>query len=278
MDTSRFSLVNPDYSEQCQVLKEGIDYRKNRENTSFPLEEYAGFYRSFFNERLNEMWISGKDLMLLTPAGRNTVTFIIGQDKFSVGTWRRSDVVEFLRDSTSRVYGTRAMNISGTEADTSLYFFWKIDPTILKAEALLKNGALEEAEEEYLKALEINPDHYFLYDALSHIRYMKTKTRKEIIKQYKNIVGQYGPRNLWIENGRLLYKRASMENRIFYRFQLLPISETEYINLTRQNIRLEIKTDNEKGMVSSGWFYNRNEKKWIRNENDYFYKDTLINN
>ncbi|MCB0638817.1 MAG: tetratricopeptide repeat protein, partial [Lewinella sp.] len=149
------------------------------------------------------------------------------------------------------------------------------DSLILRAESYLKDQAYDEAKEAYERALQANPNHYFLADALAHIEYYQHHTAAERQAQYQAVVGSYGDRNFWMEDGRLYYKRLPFENRYFPTMELLPISENRYINLTRQRISMAFDFQNEQATASFSYVHDQDPEGWHVNslEGDYHPRD-----
>ena len=135
---------------------------------------------------------------------------------------------------------------------------------------------LEEAKSLYEIALENNPNHSYLKNILDHITY-KLTTDPEVIKaQNESYVGTYGPRQFYIIDDKLYYKRKSDETNL-PRVQLLPMDETRYMDLTRFNTIMEFGIDSTGVMSSSGYNFSVADNKFVweelNRERNYFLKD-----
>ena len=116
-------------------------------------------------------------------------------------------------------------------------------------------------------------------DGLAHIQYVKNKTNAELQEQYQSVTGSYGDRDFWMENGRLFYKRKPFENIYFPKMELLPISENQYINFTRQQFQFAFEYKNGQAVANYSYIYDRNAKSWSKNTNkqDYQLRNKLRN-
>lgn len=86
--------------------------------------------------------------------------------------------------------------------------------------------------------------------------------------------GQYADRSFWVNDGRLHYKRAAVDQVYFPRMVLLPISEDRLVSLSRPNFQFGFEYDNGQAIASYSYVYNRDSSIWLRNEvkNDYLLK------
>ena len=202
-------------------------------------------------------------------------TLIIGENSTLIGGHAALEGItyeyEFLKNENNEFFVLKyeENNLSRT----SMNWFWKIDENIKKAEAFLEAGKLDSAEIAYTTAIQTNPKHYYLKDALAHINYVKSIDSVALINQYKEVEGTYGPRVIWIENGMLFYKRTAILS--IGQFQLLPISKTRYINLTRLRDNFGFEYKDGKAIASFAWQFNCEKMEWEKSDSEvnYFRKD-----
>lgn len=80
-------------------------------------------------------------------------------------------------------------------------------------------------------------------------------------KQFKDVVGTNGPRTVWIENGKLLYKRETLS-----RIELLPISENRYVSTINLNDQFEFEYKNGNVINCYNYHYKVEDEVWVKND------------
>jgi len=101
---------------------------------------------------------------------------------------------------------------------------------------------------------------------LAHINYAKTTDVEALTKQYESIVGEYGRRKFWMEDGKLYYKIG-----VNFKKELLPISKNRYITLSSywNNFEFEFIDDNE--IASFAWEYDHENNEWVKIDDEVNY-------
>ena len=270
---NKIRLLHPDMENLIKVYDKTLAYLKDHKITKEDLQKFEGEYRSNIGEMTITFWInnntllhyaSNQDIMPTIMAGENTV--ITGHALFGQ-TFEHT----FLKNKDNNYYALKTEENLLSQSVT--YMWWKLDDTIKKAETLLEAGKLDSAEVAYTLALEANPNHYYLKDVLAHINYMKSIDSVALINQYKEVTGMYGPRKFWMEKGKLFYKRT--DNKQLGQVQLLPISETRYINLTRMIDIVEFEYKDGKAIASCAWRFDCEKMEWMKmdDKGNYFSKD-----
>ena len=115
-----------------------------------------------------------------------------------------------------------------------------------------------------------------LQDALKHIQYVKNIDSLSLKKQYEQVLGTYSieenelKRNFWLKNGRLYYKREGLPSK-----ELLPISETRYMNMSEPQFNYEFEYKNGEVLACFAWFFNPETMTWENFNPDlnYLYKE-----
>ena len=102
---------------------------------------------------------------------------------------------------------------------------------------------------------------------------MKETDSLDIQQQFREVEGTYGPRKFWVEKGKLFYKRSGDAN--LPRVQLLPISNSRYMNLTKMDANAVFEYKEGKAIASYFWTYDMEKKEWVKldDERNYFEKD-----
>ena len=265
----KFKLLHPDYGNLTKVYDTAIVYLKHNKSSVDKLKKFVGTYRSNYNEQTYTYWVENNTLLQYVS---NQIVFvyllagdnkIVSENPIQGRTWLK----EFIADSTGNFYATKMEQ--NDPKNTSISWHWKIDETIAKAEALFETKELDSAKIAYENAINVNPKHYFLKDVLAHINYVKSIDTETLQNQLEDVVGSYGPREFWLDDGRLFYKRKQTETgEVFLKIELLPISNDRYINTTKIGDHHAFKLKDGKAISSFAYNYDIENEKWVVLDND----------
>ena len=261
-------LLNPDKKNETDDFMKAVNYREENLAESKDFSSFIGSYRQQRNEQVlhffekNGVLINGVSSQdLYSPIKINDHLLIdVGRQE-----WRK---FEFLKDTSGVIY---AVKLKVTENNnTNTYFYWKEDNIIKTADSLLKTNIIVEAKKVYEVAIKKHPEHFYLIDALEHINYVESIDSLTLINQFKIVSGTYGPREFWMENGKLFYKREG-----FPKIELLPISDTKYINLTKYENQFEFEFLENGKIASFSWLYDVEKEAWVNmvKDGNYFLKE-----
>ncbi|MDP5092628.1 MAG: hypothetical protein NWQ17_04930, partial [Polaribacter sp.] len=203
----KVKLLNPDYENVTKVYDKAISYLKNRQVTKVDLQKFEGEYRSIGSELIFNFFIKNNTLLKLNSNQGISPTVMSSGNAVISGYAIAESTIEytFLRDQTNAIYGMKSEQ--NTLSDSRQYWYLKIDSNIKKAETLFKSKKLDSAKIAYTTAIKLNPKHFYLKDVLQHINYIQSVDASTLQNQYKDIVGTYGPRKIWLEKDKLFYKR-----------------------------------------------------------------------
>ena len=270
---NKIKLLHPDWENLTKVYDKALAYLKDHEVTTEDLKKFEGEYRSVVGEMTVTLWIHNNTLLHYASNQSIMSTLIGGDNTLIAGHALFGKTFEdtFLKNEDNTFYLLKSEE--NYSSGTGTYWWWKIDDNIKRAEALLDAENLDSAEYAYTKTIDENPNHFYLKDALAHINYVKSIDSVALINQYIEVLGTYGPRVFWMENGKLFYKRT--DNIRFGQIQLLPISKTRYINLTRLRDNLEFEYKDGKAIASFAWQFNCEKMEWMKldDKGNYFRKD-----
>ena len=260
-------LVNPQWENFAKTYDIAIDYLSKHKITKERLEPFVGLFRSEISEQTIEYWLENDILIQYVSNQKLSAQILAGKNKLVDGTYINNRVTyerDFLKDSLGNTYviKTEQKNYNST----SMYWYWAYDDTIKEAELALENGTTEVADSLYRNIITDKPNHYFLKDALTHINYVKSIDLKVLKKQYESIIGNYGARKFWIENGKLFYKRENLP-----KIHILPISENRYISLTKYGTQYGFEETNDGQTASFAYSYDAENKKWDKLDDDLNY-------
>lgn len=265
----KFKLLHPDFDNVTKVYDTAIAYLKTNKSTVEKLKRFEGTYRSNSNEQTYTYWVENNTLLQYVSNQIVFVYLLAEDNKIVSGTpiKGRTWLKEFIADSTGNFYATKMEQ--NDPKNTSISWHWKIDKTIAKAEALFEAKQLDSAKIAYENAIRVNTKHYFLKDVLAHINYVKSIDTETLQNQLEDVVGTYGPREFWLEDGRLFYKRKQTETgAVFPKIELLPISNDRYINTTKIKDHHAFKLKDGKAISSFAYSYDIENEKWIVLDND----------
>ncbi|MBT8325662.1 MAG: hypothetical protein KJO96_10215 [Winogradskyella sp.] len=265
----KFKLLHPDMKNMTKVNDIALSYLKDNKPTIHKLKKFEGLYRSNHSEQSYTLWVENNTLLQYT-SNQSIMPYILAGDNTIVrGTASANKTVlkKFIPDETGEFYLFEHFEYR-KDRDYKAWS-WRIDSTILKAGRYLKAKQLDSAKVVYEKAIEANPKHYFLKDALAHVNYMLSTDAENLQKQLEAVVGTYGPRKFYIENGKLFYKREQSESgQVFPKIELLPISENRYMNLTNLGDHYIFKLENGIPKTSIVYRFIIDDEKWIELKNE----------
>ncbi|BAO77645.1 hypothetical protein [Winogradskyella sp. PG-2] len=268
----------PNYKNRTKVYDSATQYLKKNGYDISKFKKFEGSYRASFNEQVNTYWIENNRLIqyiknqrmhALLPAGENClVSGFINNE-----TYKHNLVL----NESGKPIGINFQEINNRDNINS-YWYWKEDDTILKAHKAFDNGNSEEALRLYEIALNKNPKHAYLSNALGYLSYIKSKD--SIQMQNITFSGDYGPRKFWVEDEKFYYQRKD-NNTELAKVELLPISENRYMDLTRLGTIMAFEKDPSGKIASKSYSYIIGKElafEWrhnIGNENvsNYFLKD-----
>ncbi|MCA0152846.1 hypothetical protein [Winogradskyella vincentii] len=263
----KFKLLHPDLEKMTKVNDIALSYLKNNKPTDEKLQRFEGFYRSNNSEQTYTIWVENNTLLHYT-SNQSIMPYILAGDNIIVrGTASSGKTVlkKFYPDEIGEFYIFEHFEYRKDRNYKD--WSWKMDDSILQSERLLESNQLDSAKVAYEKAIETNPKHYYLKDALAYINYVKSIDSTALFKQLNEVVGTYGPRKFWMEDGKLFYKRQQMENgRVFPKIELLPISENRYMNLTKIGDHFAFELYNGKPTKSFIYQYSIEDEEWRKSE------------
>ncbi len=250
----------PSYKYRAQVYDSAVKHINENGYDISKFKNFEGTYRSSFNEQIHTYWIENNRLIqyvknqtmdAFLPAGENVV------------------VTGFINDFTNRcklVIDDNGKTI-GIEYDeiyynnTNTYWYWKEDEFIQKAHEAFDSKEFDKALELYQTAFQENPKHQYLNNYIKHLNYIKTISQTDLINQYEQFIGSYGPREFWIEDNKFYYKRKS-ETVDLPRLELLPINEHTYMDITRSNTLMLFEPTENGNLASVSHSLNLDNWQW----------------
>jgi hypothetical protein len=265
---ARIKLLNPETENFFKVYDKVITYLKDHEVTKKDLQKFEGDYRMNINEQTFTLWIQNNTLLSRAANQETIPTKMAGDNTLIGGSVRLNNIfeLEFFKNESNDDYYLGKM-VETSISNSSTYWYWKLDETIKKAEALFEANKLDSAKIAYEIAIKANPKHYYLKDVLAHINYVKSIDSVTLQNQFKDVIGTYGPRKFWMEDNKLFYKREQSENgQVFPKIELLPISKERYVNITKLNFGFAFEYENNKVKSSFSYQYILEEETWIKME------------
>lgn len=151
------------------------------------------------------------------------------------------------------------------------YYDFKQDSVIWNAETLLRAGDYPVAQVAYQKAIDQNPEHFYLYQAKEHLDYLQSTSDSLVQQNFQKITGQYGEIKIWIEGGLLYYKRPGVTRRIFR-----PISDNRFTTLLHYSWNYEFVEKNGNIVGIQGHQFNHETKEWEKVEDWYYERTELL--
>ena len=261
----RVKLLHPDLSNMTKVHDSAIDYQSKNKVTTDILKRFEGNYRNNNGEQLYSFWVNKNSLLLYVSNQYVNVLAMAGDASFISGhaVGGRTGSYRFLEDESGQFFAIDMEQNNYRNSGT--FRHWRIDDLINEAEKLLSEKKYDEAKLAYEKAIDANPKHYYLKDALAHVTYVQSISKEQLEAQLQNVAGSYGPRNFWIDNGRLYYKRQGLDNGIIFpTIELLPMSEDLYMNQTNLGAQFGFRREGEADIISYVKRYNLEQEQWVK--------------
>ena len=258
---SKMDLVFPETGNLTKVFKKAVTYLKDHKITNDDLKKFEGDYRSNSSEQTLKLWVENNTLLRYVPNQIITPFLVAGENTIVAGApnMKRTWEVTFLKDDRNKYYLYK--NEQNDHKNSNIFYYWKIDNTIKKAEALFEEKKLDSARIAYTKAIEANPKHYYLKDLLTHINYIQSIDSVALQDQFKDVVGTYGPRTFWIDQGKLFYKRKG-----FPKIEMLPIAKDRYMNTAKFINHFAFNYKNGKVINSFAYSYDIEKEAWLKLE------------
>jgi len=259
-------LTRPDDGWLNDLFQEAISYKMSDVYDA----DYSRFYGKFRSVRAEQVVDYFEfENRFLSVASNQLIDYVIvtGENKLIFAYPYNGLAVEceFQKNTTGDIYrikSTQYYSYKGKE----IFWYYKEDDLIRKADSLLKAANYEEAEIAYSEAISKHPEHFYLKGALAHINYIKNTDASVLTSQYEEIAGQYGDRKFWIENGKLYYKLG-----IGFRKELLPISETRYIDLSGYWTHYDFEFLGNNSIASFAWGYDHETMEWLKLDDEFNY-------
>lgn len=268
-------ILHPDWDNFTRPLDPAIKYLEANPIKEIDLSPFVGEFRNHRNEQEYSFWLE-KDRLLFSASNQEIGNMIPLSDNAIIQTFNNiggGSTATQIKDEKNNTYVIKFDQFNAK--DNWSYYAWKLDDTIKKAEELLLSGNLNAAQSAYKKAIEANPNHYYLKDALAHIEYIQSIDETELQKQFDDVAGTYSfnreeakhlQRKLWIEEGKLMYL---LEGSGRSRIELLPISKNKYINLTNLDQQYEFEYKNGDVVGCFNWFFNIDTMSWETVDTNY---------
>ncbi|MDT0552534.1 tetratricopeptide repeat protein [Urechidicola vernalis] len=267
---AKMKLLNPEDENLVKVYDKAITFLKNHKVTKDNLKKFEGEYRVNGSEQTSKLWVEKNTLLRYVSNQTITPMIMAGENTIVAGapnnrrTWENT----FLKDDKNKYYLYK--NEENDFDNSYITYSWKVDKNIKKAEALFEAKKLDSAKIAYEIAIKANQKHYYLKDVLAHINYVKSIDSETLQNQFKDVVGNYGPRIFWVENGKLFYKREG-----FPKIEMLPITKDRYINMTKFENHFAFEYANGNVIESVVYRYDIEKEIWFKLENkgNIFKKD-----
>ena len=272
-------ILHPDWDNFTRPLDAAITYLETNPIKEIDLSPFVGEFRNHRNEQEYSFWLE-QDRLLFSASNQEISNMIPLSDNAVIQTFNKvggGSTATQIKDEHGNVYLIKFEQFD--DEDSWFYYGWKLDDTIKKAEELFHSGDLKAAQTAYKKAIEANPHHYYLKDALAHIEYVQSVDKTALLKQFNDITGTYFhnreeakhlQRKFWVEDGKLMYQ---LEGSGRSRIELLPISKNKYINMTNLNWYYEFEYENEGVIGCRSWLYNMETMSWGTADTHYTTKN-----
>lgn len=262
-------LLNPDLKLDSDYFMKAVTYREENLSKAKEYSAFIGSYRQQSNEQILHFF-EKNGVLITSVSSQGLYTPIKASDNLLIdfgGPEYRQ--FEFLKESSGVFYAVK-LQITYSNNNTNTFYYWKEDGIIGTADSLLKANNLSEAKKAYEIAIKKHPKHFYLKEALEHIKYAESADSLTLINQFKDVTGTYGPRTFWMEDGKLFYKREG-----FPKIELLPISNNKYINLTKYVNQFEFEFLENGKIASISWMYDIEKEIWSKmvEDGNYFLKE-----
>lgn len=247
-----------DYLEKYPTLNQDFD------------EDFSATYRSLQSEQEVEYFKRDESIFVHYQNQNLHKGKVFSKNEiFSLDpSWVSGTKHTFEKDSLGHVFRVKVDQFNWKRL--SYFYYYKEYDDIKKALGALQSGKKENLVSAFEKLVEKYPSHYFLRNLLQHAKYVDSKSNEELLNQYKKVVGTYDNRLFWMADNRLYYKRDNLA-----KLELLPISETRYINLSKLNTNHEFEFLKDNKIASFAWTYDLEKNEWIslKDDNNYLLKN-----
>jgi hypothetical protein len=264
---TKMKLLDPESDNLTKVYDKAIAYLKDHKVTKADLQKFQGDYRSNSNEQIISLWRKNNTLLSQFSNQGINIHLMSSEDTITYSSlnFNTRNEMAFLKNDSDDYY---LFKLEQTHrSNTITVWYWKMDDNIKKAEALFEAKKLNSAQIAYEIAIKANPKHYYLKDVFAHINYVKSIDSLALQNQYKKVIGTYGPRKFWTEEGKLFYKRERAENgQVFSKIELLPIAKNRYINMTKFSTNFAFEYENGEVINSYVYQYDLEKEEWIKSE------------
>lgn len=264
-------LINPELEPLATRYEKTFQYARHHPQTQESLEKYTGFYRlenyaaEFDVDIINDiLFLKGIN------QARGFFFFPGGLDTFTVGNIDFLEEWHFVSDSSGWVYKIEVHRMNADQS-TSNSVLWRQDSLIKKAMGLFSFGKEADALEAFKQAYNKNPQHFYLAQYIKHLEFVLNPNNKQVVKNMEKFVGRYGPRRLWMEQGKFYYKRDDLVSKQ----QLLPIAPDRFYFAGGFLFQMQVVLENNKVKGTVSWQYNPETGQFERDDNDYFALDSL---
>lgn len=269
----RYKKVNltwPQENIAKSVIDDFIERRIQGQKPKFDSEIIGSTFRSSVNEQEINYYEKEGSIFSIYKNQFLNLSFISKPKEllFINPGWASGIKHNFEKDENGNIYKLISTQFN-LNKQTVFYYFKETDE-MRSAFDSIKKGKIVGLDEKFEKFIKESPGHMFLRDVHQYLKYAKSKGPEALTKQFQKIVGTYGQRKFWIENNKLYYKRASLT-----RVELLPISETKYITLSKYESRYEFDFLKKNKIASFAWSYDNTKSAWVKltDETNYLFKE-----
>lgn len=266
--------LHPSYSNRWKVYDSAIAYLSNHKIDISDYEKFVGSYRSDYNEQTCDLWIDN-DRIIQYVKNQNMSAYLLGGPNSIVSgiindrTWELE--LKYAEASDKPIGFVLHQN---DFRNSVTLWYWKEDASIKKAHEAYDSGDMTAALRLYEAAYEQHPTHGYLKNTIDHLNYQNATSKDSIQLQFAKHAGSYGPREFWVEDGKLYYKRKE-ETVNLARVELLPLDANTYMNLTKLGTKMAFETTEDGKLASYAYSFNSETMTWERldNETNYYLKD-----
>lgn len=267
---AKLNLLFPEETVYKKYFKEVLELKLSGNEEDLAFEQITGNFRSTINEQTIEYFERDDNLFIQYQNQLVERSISIGAHQ-AIRFHPVDDAGSrhyFERDENDQVYRVKIEQFSGSRI--TVFHYYKEDAIIKQALQQLKEQQYEEAEKSFDALVQKLPKYWYLTNIQQYLKYRNNLSPEALVKQYNGIVGTYGERKFWVENGRLFYKRNQLA-----KLELLPISKTHYITLSAYDTQYVFEKSAQGKQASLALRYNLDKGVWdrIAGPTNYFLKD-----
>ncbi|MAD97424.1 MAG: hypothetical protein CMB99_08885 [Flavobacteriaceae bacterium] len=253
----KIDLLWPKESIYKDEVNKFIQERENKGEAQFDVGQVNDIFRSSASEQEIEYYEKSSNIMVHY---KNQLMYpIMAFDSSTLLSlnpgWLGGTKHFFEKDELGQIYRVKVAQFNGKNVTD--FYYYRNSKEIQDAVQLLKAGNYQDLEVTFEALIKKYPEHWFLKQMKEHISFVQNKSKSDLEKQFSKIVGEYGNRKFWIDEGRLYYKRDNLTT-----IQLLPISKTRYINLTKLDTNHEFEFLPKNQVASFAWTYDVVKNSW----------------